>query len=96
MSQYDAAATSMWRSFSKTADLSHFNSIPAKVDLNEKNVKMNALAKKSMSFDFTKEDRVNDLEFSEVIWKAVKGENSVMPAPRRSAFVKVVDKDDEK
>lgn len=96
MSQYDAAATPMWRSFSKTADLSHFNSIPAKIDLNEKNIKMNALAKKSMGFDFTKEDRVNDLEFSEVIWKAVKGENSVMPAPRRSAFVRVVDKDDEK
>lgn len=96
MSQYDAAATPMWRSFSKKADLSHFNSIPAKIDLNEKNIKMNALAKKSMGFDFTKEDRVNDLEFSEVIWKAVKGENSVMPAPRRSAFVRVVDKDDEK
>lgn len=96
MSQYDAAATPMWRSFNKKADLSHFNSIPAKIDLNEKNIKMNALAKKSMGFDFTKEDRVNDLEFSEVIWKAVKGENSVMPAPRRSAFVRVVDKDDEK
>jgi hypothetical protein len=29
------------------------------------------------------------LEFSEVIWKAIKGENSTMPPPRRSAFVKV-------
>ena len=31
--------------------------------------------------------RVPDLLFSEVIWKAVKGEQSAMPAPRRSAFV---------
>jgi hypothetical protein len=96
MTQYDAAAVPMWRSFSKIPNLKPFQSIPAKVDLNEKNVKMNALAKKSMGFDFSKEDRVNDMEFNEVIWKAVKGENSQMPAPRRSAFLKVVDKDDEK
>lgn len=96
MTQYDASAVPMWRSFSKTPNLKPFQSIPAKVDLNEKNVKMNALAKKSMGFDFSKEDRVNDMEFNEVIWKAVKGENSQMPAPRRSAFLKVTDKDDEK
>ena len=96
MTQYDASAVPMWRSFSKTPNLKPFQSIPAKVDLNEKNVKMNALAKKSMGFDFSKEDRVNDMEFNEVIWKAVKGENSQMPAPRRSAFLKVADKDDEK
>lgn len=96
MTQYDAAAVPMWRSFSKIPNLKPFQSIPAKVDLNEKNVKMNALAKKSMGFDFSKEDRVNDMEFNEVIWKAVKGENSQMPAPRRSAFLKVVDKDDGK
>jgi len=95
MTQYDAAATPMWRSFSKQADMSPFNVIPAKVDLNEKNTKMTALAKKSMKMDFTKEDRINDLEFSELIWKAVKGENSTMPAPRRSAFLKTVETDED-
>jgi hypothetical protein len=29
-----------------------------------------------------------------VIWKAVKGEHSVMPAPRRAAFVKVSEVDE--
>jgi YVTN family beta-propeller protein len=95
MSQYDAAATPMWRSFSKTPDLTVFNSLPARVDLNDKNVKVNALSKKSMSFDFSKEDRVNDLEFSEVIWKAIKGEHSTMPAPRRSAFVRTIESDEK-
>ncbi len=95
MTQFDAAATPMWRSFSKQADMRPFNAIPAKVDLNEKNIKMTALAKKSMKMDFTKEDRINDLEFSELIWKAVKGENSTMPAPRRSAFVKTVETDED-
>jgi hypothetical protein len=48
-----------------------------------------------MEFDFSKEDRIPDLAFSEVIWKAVKGEASQMPAPRRSAFIKVTGEEEE-
>ena len=95
MSQYDAAATSMWRSFSKVPNRKIFNAIPAKVDITEVNKKDGPLARKSKTFDFSKEDRVNDFEFSEVIWKGVKGENSVMPAPKRSAFVRTIDVDDK-
>ncbi len=91
MSQYDAAATPMYRCFTSTPDMTHFKSVPPNVDLNEKNVKMTASARKSMEFDFSKEDRAPDIAFSEVIWKAVKGEDSVMPVPRRSAFIKIVD-----
>lgn len=95
MSQYDAAATPMWRSFSKTSNTQPFRSIPAKVDITEVNKKDGPLARKSRTFDFSKEDRVNDFEFSEVIWKGVKGENSVMPAPKRSAFVRTIDEDEK-
>ena len=63
--------------------------MPALVDLNEKNTKNTPSARLSETFDFSKEDRIPDLVFSEVIWKAVKGEGSIMPAPRRSAFVKI-------
>ncbi len=89
MSQYDAAAEPMWRCFSSTYAATPFQSVPANIDLNEKNVKNNASAKLSATFDFSKEDRIPDLVFSEVIWKTVKGEHSVMPAPIRSAFLKV-------
>jgi hypothetical protein len=90
MSQFDAAASSMWRSFSSSADLTPFVARPVNVDLKELNKKANTVsARKSAGWDFTKEDRIPDLEFSEVIWKAVKGEQSEMPAPRRAAFVKV-------
>ena len=95
MSQYDAAATPMWRSFSKTSKTQPFRSIAAKVDIAEVNKKDGPLARKSRTFDFSKEDRVNDFEFSEVIWKGVKGENSVMPAPKRSAFVRTIDEDEK-
>jgi hypothetical protein len=94
MSQYDAAALPMYKCFSKEPNLAVFNAIPALVDLNEKNIKNNASARLSETFDFSKEDLIPDLVFSEVIWKAVKGENSKMPAPVRSAFVKMID--DEK
>jgi YVTN family beta-propeller protein len=86
MSQYDAAATPMYRCFSPTANLKPFESILPQTDLFEKNVVLTPSAKKSAHFDFSKEDSIPDLEFSEVIWKAVKGENSIMPAPRRAAI----------
>ena len=87
MSQYDAAAVPMWNSFQHQADMNSFTSVPAMIDITEKNVKQTASARLSETFDFTAEDRIPDLLFSEVIWKAVKGENSIMPAPRRSAFL---------
>jgi YVTN family beta-propeller protein len=95
MSQYDAAAEPMWRCFNHTADLTPFQSVSALVDLNEKNTKNTESARLSETFDFSKEDRIPDLVFSEVIWKAVKGEESVMPAPRRSAFVKTIEKKED-
>ena len=95
MSQYDAAATPMWRSFSKIPNTKTFHAIPANVNLNDVNTKDGALARKSKTFDFSKEDRANDFEFSEVIWKGVRGEHSVMPAPKRSAFVRTVDADEK-
>jgi hypothetical protein len=89
MSQYDAAATPMFRCFTATPDLTPFRSIAARVNLEDKNMKATASSKLSETFDFSKEDRIPDLLFSQVIWKAVKGEGSAMPPPRRSAFVKI-------
>ncbi|MEP6927341.1 MAG: alkaline phosphatase family protein, partial [Ginsengibacter sp.] len=89
MSQYDAAATPLWRSFTPTPDESVFNHLPAQVDITEKNTVTNKLSEKSAAFNFTKEDAVNDSEFNEVIWKGVKGINSIVPSPRRAAFVRV-------
>lgn len=94
MSQYDAAATPMWRSFTATPNMAPFSHLPANIDLNDMNTATTASARLSETFDFSKEDRIPDLVFSEVIWKAVKGEDAVMPAPRRSAFVKVIDQEE--
>jgi len=48
----------------------------------------NAWQSKSEELDFSKEDLAPNRLFTEVIWKAVKGENAIVPAPHRAAFVK--------
>ena len=95
MSQYDAAAVPMYRSFTAKPDYTPYISLPANIDLDERNNVSSASARISEQFDFSKEDRAPDLLFSQVIWKAVKGEHSVMPAPRRSAFIKVKEEKEE-
>jgi hypothetical protein len=95
MSQYDASSPSMWRCFQSTADKTPYNAKPLRVDINEKNTAENAWQRQSERFDFTKEDRIPDRDFTEVIWKAVKGENAIVPAPKRAAFVKQNRKNDD-
>ncbi len=94
MTQYDAAATTMWRSFSTIADTTSFVALPANADLNEENVVLNKWQRRSETFNLAKEDAVPDLEFNVVLWHAIKGENAPFPAPKRAAFVKL--KEDEK
>lgn len=90
MSQFDAAATPMFKSFQATPDLRPFDVLPANVDLNERNpahawggeIKMN----------FAKEDAVDDLLLNEVIWRSVRGADNPMPAPVRAAFLMNIQK----
>jgi len=89
MSQYDAAATPMFRSFNKTIDLTPFNALPANVNLNDKNVAVNKWQKRSEAFNLKKEDAVPDLEFNVVLWHGIKGDNVPFPGPKRAAFVKL-------
>ena len=96
MSQYDAAATPMWRSFMATPNFSPYKFIEAQVNINEKNIVVNDLQRQSDLFNLAKADAVDDIKFNEILWKAVKGIHSEMPAPRRAAFVaKVVEKDND-
>jgi hypothetical protein len=88
MSQYDAAATPMWRCFSNTPNQAGFLAKPISVDLNLKNVAINEWQRRSDKFNLAKEDAVPDLEFNMVLWHGIKGDNIPFPAPRRAAFVK--------
>jgi YVTN family beta-propeller protein len=94
MSQYDASAASMWRCFSNTPDTTTFITKPLQTSINTRNTADNVWQRKSEGFDFSKEDRIDDRLFTEVIWKAVKGNNAVVPPPKHAAFVKSNEKVD--
>ncbi len=87
MSQFDAAARPMFRSFNAQADLTAYVHRPARVDLNARNTRSAPMADASQRLNLEIEDRADDLLFNEIIWKAVKGEHAVMPPPVRAAFV---------
>jgi len=90
MSQHDAAATPMWRCFSPKTDLRPYRALVPQVNLDDRNAYLpgNDLQRRSELFDMSAEDRVPDLEFNEVLWKIIKGQDSQMPAPRRAAFLR--------
>ena len=97
MSQYDAAANTLWKCFDKTPSHKGFTTRPNQWDLNEKNTAHNIMQQKSEAFNFKKEDSINDHDFNEVLWKGLKGEMAILPAPKRAAFLQVTktkDKDD--
>jgi DNA-binding beta-propeller fold protein YncE len=86
MSQFDAAALPMYRSFTAQANLAPYAHEVPKWDLRELNKPGAVGAAISEKFNLAKEDQADDLLFNEVIWKSVKGAGSRMPPPVRAAF----------
>ncbi len=94
MSQYDAAATPLYRSFAMKKDITPYTHLPNSYRLNEINSEYNQLARMSEHFDLKEEDAADDIAFNEVIWKTVKGMDSEMPPPRRGAFIRVIEEEE--
>ncbi len=86
MSQYDAAAVPLWRCFNNGPGHPAFKVKPCQVNLGDINLVKNQMQALSEQFDFTREDKVKDVDFNEVIWKAVKGINSQCPPAVHAAF----------
>lgn len=94
MTQYDAAATPMWRCFDNTPKPFDFKAIMPDVDMNKRNTAMNEWQRRSEKFNFAKEDSNNDFEFNKVLWHGIKGDVPY-PGPRRAAFLYVNTEDDD-
>jgi hypothetical protein len=88
MSQYDAAANVLWRSFTPQANTEPFVTRPAQMDLDAVNPAKGRLSAMARGLDFSKEDLVPDAIMNAMLWKAVHGEDALVPAPTRAAFVK--------
>jgi len=92
MTQYDAAATPLWRSFTAMPDYTGFNHLPSNINLNDRNGKSTA-ALQMEQYDWSREDAVPDLVFNEFLWQGIKGRPA--PSPVRAAFLKQNHKEEE-
>jgi hypothetical protein len=86
MSQFDAAARPMFNSFTAKSDVTPYKHEVPKWDRNEKNQAGAFGADWFEKRDFAKEDRIDDLQLTEVVWKSVRGEHAVVPPPVRAAY----------
>ena len=96
LSQYDAAATPMWRCFTDKPNNRPFKSLPSNVNLNDVNPGGTKLAAMAKGLDFSDIDKVPDEIMNTMLWKSIKGIDAKVPTPVRAAFVKptkIADKD---
>ncbi|MBC8167710.1 MAG: beta-propeller fold lactonase family protein [Bryobacteraceae bacterium] len=82
MSQFDASATPLFRTFSAQPDLRPFAHVPPEVDVDAFNKADAPGAKASLRMDFSQVDRTPMYELNQIVWKSVRGAHSEMPAPR--------------
>jgi YVTN family beta-propeller protein len=84
MTQYDAAANPMYKTFSAKADLTPYTLRKPEIDLEEKNTLLSYGARRSMKMDFSDDDRAPVQELNAIIWRSVKGADAPVPAPVHS------------
>jgi len=93
MTQYDAAATPAYAAFQSEPDFASYNAKPARISLDEKNRADAYGARESMAMNFEEADRIPMSVMNEILWKSVKGADSKMPPPVRSAFIYSIEED---
>jgi hypothetical protein len=96
MSQYDAAASPLFGAFASTPDPTPYTVRPARVNIRETNRHDAPGAEASLRMNLVEADLAPERELNEILWKSVRGADSVMPPPIRAAFVRpIADGDDE-
>src|SRR6185436_15140671 len=89
MSQYDAAATPMYRAFQAGAVLTPYAVKPARIKLDEMNRPGAPGAEASARMNFAEADLTPEIELNEILWWSIHGPGSVMPPPVHAAFLRM-------
>lgn len=96
LSQFDAAATPMYESFTNEPNLAPYKHEAARINLNAINEKTAYGAERSLKMDFTEYDRIDDFELNEILWRSIKGKDAPLPpAARRAIAYRQVEKVDK-
>jgi len=85
MTQFDAAATPMFRCFQANPDTTPYTAVAPGVNLDERNGV--AAWGSDLKLNFAEEDAADDLLLNEMVWRSIRGNDSPMPAPVRAGFV---------
>jgi phospholipase C len=86
MTQYDAAATPMFESFTDKPDLSVYTPLPPQTDILAKNKASDFGAKASARMDWSDYDRMDEQQLNRILWHSIKGVNTPYPSPVRRAL----------
>jgi YVTN family beta-propeller protein len=87
MTQFDAAATPMFASFTDAPAFETYDALRPQVDLMARNPATGAGARASLQLDFSDYDRADPDELNRILWAALKP-GQPMPAPVRSLRVR--------
>lgn len=93
MTQFDLSATPILYPINNEPNFSSFSSQKPLINIEAKNPNNAYGSLRSEEMNFTVEDAIPDIELNEIIWKSIKGADSIMPAPVRSAFVLEAEKE---
>ena len=94
MSQYDTAATPLYSAFQQEPVLANICIFPHKSHWT-KRMAPGFRHQRICGYNFKDPDRIPMRRLNEILWKSIKGENSVMPPPVRAAFIHPIAKEDE-
>ena len=81
MSQYDAAAIPLLNCFTAEPDFTPYTCLPNSWPLDEKNMADAFGAEESLAMNFVDVDLAPEQPLNEIVWKSIKGRESVMPKP---------------
>ena len=84
MTQFDAFATPMYRSFTDKPNTAPYTAITPTTPLNERNTAASPMAAQASTQDFSREDLVDPATLNTEIWQSVRGTGSPMPAPQHN------------
>lgn len=81
MTQYDAAATPMFRCFTNDLTFTKHQVLQPKIDLLAKNTPSSPGAKQSAMMDFDEYDEAPEDELNRILWAGSQGEHTPYPVP---------------
>lgn len=94
MTQFDLSAMPILAPITDESNRQSYEAVQPPVNLQQINDGSAYGAKRCAEMNLTVEDAIPEIEFNEIIWKAMRGAQAIMPAPVRSAYVKIIEEDD--